>query len=323
MAVVEQAAVLKRDDSMGKPLRVLVLEDSGADYELLLHELRRGGYEPDSARVQTAEDMKNALADKTWDVILADFSMPQFDAFEGLKIVHEMELSIPYIIVSGTIGEDVAIEAMRAGAHDYLMKSNLRRLVPAVERELGEAEVRKERRRAEDALRESEERYATLFRSAAEGILVADMETKRFVYANPSICRMLGYSEQEMKRLGVQDIHPAESLEHVRGEFEAQALGKRPLPVELPCRRKDGSVIYANIAGSGMILNKRHCNVGFFSDVTERRRMEEALRRSEEQYRLITENSFDPIWVMDLNLAMKFVSPPLCQHDWDTPPMLN
>jgi len=166
-----------------------------------------------------------------------------------------------------------------------------------------------ERKRAEEALRESEERYATLFRSAAEGILVADMETKKFVYANPSICRMLGYSEQEMKRLGVQDIHPAESLEHVRGEFEAQALGKRPLPVELPCRRKDGSVIYANIAGSGMILNKRHCNVGFFSDVTERRRMEEALRRSEEQYRLITENSFDPIWVMDLNLAMKFVSP--------------
>jgi len=161
-------------------------------------------------------------------------------------------------------------------------------------------EQEEKRKRAEDGLRESEERYSTLFRNAVEGILVADMETKRFVYANPSICRMLGYSEDEIKRLGVQDIHPAESLEHVLSEFEAMALGKRPLPMELPCQRKDGSVIYADITASGMILNKRHCNVGFFSDITERKRAEDALKESEERFRSLFEQAADCIILMEI-----------------------
>jgi len=156
-----------------------------------------------------------------------------------------------------------------------------------------------ERKQAEDALRESEERYATLFRNAAEGILIADMETKKFVYANPSICRMLDYSEEEMKRLSVLDIHPAESLEHVLGEFEAQALGKRPLPVEIPCRRKDGSVIYTDITASGMTLNKRQFNVGFFSDITERKHTEKTLGESEELFRSLFESSHDAIMTIE------------------------
>ena len=141
-----------------------------------------------------------------------------------------------------------------------------------------------ERKQAEVALKESEERYAALFRGAAEGIAVADLETKMFVFANPAICRMLGYSEEEMKHLGVQDIHPAESLEHVLGEFEAQARGEKSLAPELPCRRKDGSVIYADVTASGMVLNNKRCNVGFFSDVTERRRARKERENLEEQF---------------------------------------
>jgi PAS domain S-box-containing protein len=139
------------------------------------------------------------------------------------------------------------------------------------------------RKRAEEAIRESEERYDAVFRGAAEGILVADLETKRFIYANPSICRMLGYSEEEMKHLGVQDIHPAESLEHVLGEFEAQARGEKSLAAELPCQRKDGSVIYADITASGVVLNNKRCNVGFFSDITERKQAEEEKAKLEGQ----------------------------------------
>jgi len=134
-------------------------------------------------------------------------------------------------------------------------------------------------RRAAEAMRESEERYAALFRGAAEGILVADLEARTFSLANPAICKMLGYSEEEMKRLSVADIHPAESLEHVLAEFDAQVRGERLLSPGLPCRRKDGSVMYADIAATSMVLDNRLCNVGFFSDVTERKRAEERIIR--------------------------------------------
>jgi PAS domain S-box-containing protein len=143
-----------------------------------------------------------------------------------------------------------------------------------------------ERKRAEDTLRDSEERYAAIFRGAAEGILVAELGAKRFIYANPSVCRMLGYSEEEMKCLGVQDIHPAESLEHVLGEFAAQARGEKSLAVELPCRRKDGSVIYADVTASGMVLSQMRCVVGFFSDVTERKRADAEHAKLAEQLRM-------------------------------------
>jgi len=131
-----------------------------------------------------------------------------------------------------------------------------------------------------EVLRESEERYATLFRDAAEGILVADVETKRFVLANPAICHMLGYSEEEMLRLGVEDIHPAESLGLALSQFEAEARGELPIPAELTCWGKSGSIIHVDVTAGSMVLNQRRCSVGFFSDVTDRRNVRAVLRRS-------------------------------------------
>ena len=156
-----------------------------------------------------------------------------------------------------------------------------------------------ERKKAEKELRESEERYAALFKSAIEGILLADVETKKFVYANPSICKMLGYSEDEMKCLSVMDIHPEESLEEVLNEFEAQAHGKKALAAGLPCKRKDGSVIYANISASSVILNQRNYNIGFFTDVTESKRAENALWESEEWNRVILHTVLAGVIVID------------------------
>jgi len=152
-----------------------------------------------------------------------------------------------------------------------------------------------ERMGAEEAIRESESRYSAIFQGAAEGILIADVETKKFIYANDSICRMLGYSEEELTRLGVHDIHPEESLNDVLSEFEIQARGKKPTVSGLPCKRKDGSIFYANISASGMILNNKKCSVGFFSDVTDRRRAEDALRESESRYRGLVDLAVDGI----------------------------
>ena len=131
-----------------------------------------------------------------------------------------------------------------------------------------------DRKRVEEKLRESEARYRILFQGAAEGILVADIETKEFKYANPAICRMLGYTEEELKRIGVPDIHPKEALEYVISEFEAQARGEKTLAASIPCLQKDGTTIYADINTTKVLINRKQCNVGFFTDITDRKRAE-------------------------------------------------
>lgn len=141
---------------MHKSLRVLMVEDSEGDAELLLRLFRESGYTPDFDRVDNAEAMRAALACHDWDIVVSDHRMPQFSAPEALAVLHESGLDLPFIVVSGSIGEATAVEAMKAGAHDYLMKDNLARLIPVIERELREAANRAGKRRAAEALRESE-----------------------------------------------------------------------------------------------------------------------------------------------------------------------
>lgn len=145
---------------MEKHLKVLIVEDSDDDAMLLVRELKHSGYTPSYRRVDTPEAMHAALEEQEWDTILSDYEMPRFSGLEALKIMQDKGLDVSFIIVSGKIGEDVAAGIMNAGAHDYVMKNNLWRLVPAVERELREAVIRRERREAneqiETALREKE-----------------------------------------------------------------------------------------------------------------------------------------------------------------------
>ena len=130
---------------LDRPLRVLIVEDSEQDARLLVRELRRGGYAPTVERVQTAADMRAALARQSWDIVLSDYDMPAFSAFAALAVLNDSGQDIPFIIVSGTIGEETAVEAMRSGAQDYMIKGNAARLLPAIQREVREAERRRER----------------------------------------------------------------------------------------------------------------------------------------------------------------------------------
>src|SRR5688500_5516504 len=129
---------------MNEPLRVLFVEDSADDATLLKHALKKGGYTLHSQRVQTALDMASSLKTETWDIIFSDFSMPNFDAFDALAVLKNSKLDIPFIIVSGNIGEETAVAAMKAGAHDYFLKGKLLRLIPTIQRELNEAKARKQ-----------------------------------------------------------------------------------------------------------------------------------------------------------------------------------
>src|SRR6267378_21944 len=138
---------------MTRPLRVLILEDSENDAELLLRELRRQNYEPDYHRVDSAAALNEALDREPWSLIISDYAMPQFTAMHALDILKRRNLDLPFVIVSGTIGEETAVVAMKSGAHDFLMKGKLTRLGAAIERELRDAQERKEHKKAEEALR--------------------------------------------------------------------------------------------------------------------------------------------------------------------------
>ena len=155
---------------MNIPLRALIIEDSEVDCQLLKNHLERGGYEVTSERVETAEAMNAALDRGGWDIIISDHRMPHFSSLAALKLYKERGCDLPFIVVSGSIGEELAVTAMRAGAHDYIMKDNLARLVLAVARELGEAETRRQCRRAEQALEHSHHRTELILEAAGEGI---------------------------------------------------------------------------------------------------------------------------------------------------------
>ncbi|HEY0349935.1 MAG TPA: ATP-binding protein [Pyrinomonadaceae bacterium] len=174
-------------------LRVLHVEDQERDVALITRHLSRADYEIASERVDTPEAMRDALKTRAWDVILCDYSMPHFNALQALKIIKEIDLDIPVIIISGTIGEAAAVEAMRAGANDYLMKDSLARLVPAIEREMSEAGNRRARQQAEEQLR----LQSAAVQAAANAILITDRNGK-ILWVNPAFTKTTGYSFDEV-----------------------------------------------------------------------------------------------------------------------------
>jgi PAS domain S-box-containing protein len=268
------------------PLHVLVVEDDEADAALLLRELKRGGLDAVLARVDTAEAMAAALDERPWDLVLSDHGMPRFSAPEALALLKERGLDLPFIIVSGHISEEAAVAAMKAGAHDYILKGNWARLVPAIRRELAEAADRRERRRAEAALVESEERYRLLIENAQDAISVVDA-AGRYVYVSPSTERISGHSIAEgMSRGPFRYIHPDDQVPCAAAIARLFTGESRVERMEFRYIHRDGTTHFAEGVGtllppgsmlSGVVANWR--------DVTDRKRAEEALRQSEEQLR--------------------------------------
>ncbi|NPE30880.1 PAS domain S-box protein [Methanococcoides sp. SA1] len=165
----------------------------------------------------------------------------------------------------------------------------------------------------EKGLLESEEIYKALFEGTAEGILVADIETKKFLFANPAMCKMLGYTEEELMQKSLLDIHQKNDLKCAISEFESQARGEKNLSSSRPCLRKDGTTLYTDINTTNILINGRECNVGFFTDITERKEMETALQKSEQKFRTFFNNSNDPILIYDLDGLILEVNEVACE----------
>jgi PAS domain S-box-containing protein len=277
---------------MKAPLRVLVVEDSEFDAHMMISLLRKGGYEVTSERVETREGMQAALTNRGWDLVLSDYNLPDFNAPAALQLLKESGRDLPFIIVSGGIGEDIAVDAMKSGAHDYLMKGNLHRLLPAVERELREAANRAGQREAKKALLESEHRYRMLWETAPDAVVLMDHDSI-IQFANPAVREVFGYLPEEVIGKSLTMLQP----EALRGSQETAfinrfihssiQLGRRA--TETLGRRKDGVEIPIEVSFTEMSLNGERRFVGFIRDVTMRKRAEREIRESQEQFRVARE----------------------------------
>jgi PAS domain S-box-containing protein len=286
---------------MSKPLRVLVVEDSEDDLLLTIHALRKGGYEPTYERVEDAGAMRKALETGSWDVILCDYQMPKFDGLAAIALLKETGIDIPLIIVSGAIGEETAVECMRIGARDYFMKGNLRRLAAAVERELNEAESRRQRRLAEEFLRKSEENYRHLFDNSPAGIYQIDFRTGKFLKANDVICKYFGCRQEEVTSLSPYDVLTDDSKQLFSERLRKMGLGEKVTSdPEYEIVDKNGKHRWLQL-NSKNIYDTQGLAVGadvVAHEITDRKRLEEVLHKSEQKYRLLVENTSEAIVVV-------------------------
>jgi diguanylate cyclase (GGDEF)-like protein/PAS domain S-box-containing protein len=289
------------------PLAVLIVEDSERDVQLIIRLLRKTGYEIISEQVETAEQMRAALEKRRWDIVISDYNLPQFDGRAALDILKEKQWDIPFIVVSGAIGEETAVAMMKAGANDYLMKGNLARLAPAVTRELEQAQNRREHRLVEEKLakareyaEESEGKFKAITNQATEGIALSDLEGN-YIFVNPSFGKMMGYSEEELLKMTVFDV---KAKTQSPGSFYESKITKEGLPIEVKLRRKDGTEFFTEIIGRVIKVGDRDYVLGTVRDITERKLAEDKLR----QLSSAVEHSPISIVIMDITGSIEYVN---------------
>ncbi len=263
-----------------KKLRVLIVEDREDDALLMNRELERGGYSTESLRVETPQAMAEALKSREWDVVLSDHSMPKFSAPEALTLLKQLGLDLPFLLISGSIGEDQAVAIMKAGAGDYLRKENLSRLLPVVEREIREAEIRRARFEAEEALRKSEALYRTLIETSPDAIVVTDLET-RVRMTNPQALRLLGvpsFSELEGIRW-VESFAPLQS-DSVQRILDSIRRTARVETAELLLSPHGRPPFPAEVSGSLLALGRGKPDAMLFvlRDISSRKNAEQQIR---------------------------------------------
>ncbi|MFZ3137686.1 MAG: PAS domain S-box protein [Thermodesulfovibrionales bacterium] len=265
---------------MGIPLKVLIVEDSENDALLILRELRREGYDPYHERVQTAEEMGASLEKQSWDIVLSDYVMPRFTGINALKLLQEKEIDIPFILVSGLIGEETAVEAMKGGASDYIMKGNLSRLVPAVKRELREADVRRDRRQVREALKESEILYRTIFETSGTAIVI-DEEDTTISLANEEYEKLTGYSKEELegKRSWTEFI-VKEDVDRIKEYHRLRRISPDAVPTNYVFRLIERQGNVKHILATVSMIPETKKSLASLLDITERKKAEEELKKA-------------------------------------------
>jgi PAS domain S-box-containing protein/putative nucleotidyltransferase with HDIG domain len=271
--------ITKSEVSVAMSLAVLIIEDLETDAQLIVRLLKKAGYDIAFEQVETAAQMRAALEEGTWDIIISDHSMPQFDSLTALKLLQETGLDIPFIAVSGTMSEETAVTMMKAGAHDYVTKANLTRLVPAIERELVQAKVRQERKRAESALARSERAHRTLFENVPVGLYRTSADG-HILDVNPAMVKMFGYKEREtLLAANIVDLYVDRAAEE---KFKTEVEKSDNISdFEAEYRRQDGTTFWAQ-EHIHVVRNENGTPLfheGSLIDITEPKRVEEEIRQ--------------------------------------------
>jgi PAS domain S-box-containing protein/putative nucleotidyltransferase with HDIG domain len=258
---------------MSEHINLLLVEDNENDAILLVHDLRNAGFDVFVERVETAKEMQTALSQQAWDAIISDFNLPLFSAPKALEILRNSGIDLPFIVVSGTIGEETAVEIMRAGAHDYLMKGNLNRLAEALRREIRDARGREERQKAEGALQKSEQQLRLLFERSNDAIFIIDKQNGRYLNANKAAQNLSGITLVELRSKSISDLAPQDTKERL------QQLSDTDNPLFL------GEVSYLQPGGETRIAELTILPVndsivfGIAHDITEQIQAANALKR--------------------------------------------
>ena len=258
-------------------LRLLLVEDSDDDAELTLRELKRSGFDVSCTRVETVQALTNALAD-TFDIVLCDYTMPTLDAPAALALVRKQSADVPFIVVSGTIGEETAVEVMRSGANDYLLKGNLTRLGPAVRRELQAGRARADRRRHDEARQQAEASFRLIIESSPDLVIVH--RDGKVVYANPKTLERLGYDstiagEPLTSIVLAPDARAARASESSNPPPTHES--ERPTPIEQRWKRQDGTVIAVEVVRGPVVFEGEPAKLLMARDLTERNQIAAAM----------------------------------------------
>lgn len=262
---------------MSSEIKILHLEDTDADAELIEMTIRRHGIPCTMQRVQTREDFIAALEAGGFELIISDFSLPAFDGLSALELAVQKRPSIPFIFCSGTLGEEAAINALRGGASDYVFKHRLPRLGPAVERALEDAEKRRELQRAENAMVQSEHKYRQLFESLSEAALLADARSGRIIDTNRQAEVLFGRQRSQIVGANVDRLLPAETLAEYRRRLVAPAQSPLRVVFEGEILGQDGRTIPVLISAAPIVLHERHLVLGLYRDVTGQKQTEAEL----------------------------------------------
>ncbi len=270
---------------MLQPIQILMVEDNAADAELLVRALRRGGFEPDWRRVETEADYVAALH-AGLELVLSDYELPQFNGLRALEILRASGLEVPLVLVSGTIGEEMAVEAMRMGASDYLLKDRLARLGPAVAHALEQGWLRRQRREADQEKARAEAKYRSLFENSLDGLYQTTAEG-RLLVANPALARLAGYDSPEEMVARVTDVGETfyVNLQDRERFKELMRVHGATYGFETQMRRKDGSQIWIS-AHARVVRDDQGgiCYAGALQDITERKRAEQRMARLSRLY---------------------------------------
>ena len=265
---------------MANPLAVLIIEDSEDDVLLLLRALRNANYEPNHRVVDNETDMREALSSGQFSIVISDYVIPGFGARQALETLKSSGQDLPFIVVSGAIGEDTAVEMMKAGAHDYVMKGNLARLGPAITRELEQTQLRADRRHAAEAVRDAEERYRTLLQDTGDMVQSVNSDGE-IVFVNRSWLEALDYESQEVVGRQIWDfIHP-DWLEQCQAVFTRVMSGGAVTIADIHLLSKSGeAVVIEGRITPTQLDDGSTVTSAFCRNVTARRRAQEELRRA-------------------------------------------